>query len=263
MESLKINLSNTSNTRSLSTLVNQKGEHIKNNLLIRSDALNHIEENDIFVLSNQYKLKRIIDFRCDNEVLAEPDQLIPNTEYFHYPVLPNERVGITRKGSDEKNFEDFIKTLHENGIQSSINFMSKVYEELVDPFANEGYKKFLHVLLEPVDGATLWHCSAGKDRAGFATILILYILDFDLDTIINDYLDTNHYYQKKIDQYTKLYGKEYYQILKTLFGVNKQYILVLFKKIEEVYGGMDLYITNILDITLEKKEKLRRIYLGE
>ena len=40
MKSLHIILNNTKNTRSLSTLINREGRHIKSHALIRNDALN-------------------------------------------------------------------------------------------------------------------------------------------------------------------------------------------------------------------------------
>ncbi len=263
MESSNIKLNNTINTRSLSSLVNKNGQHIKKNYLIRSDALNHIDQEDVKQLKEIYHIKRIIDFRCDNEIISEPDLMISTIEYIHCPVLPNERVGITRKGKDEDSFKEFVKVLHENGIQKSIDFMSKIYEEFLTPFATEGYKRFLHILLEDVQGATLWHCSAGKDRAGFATILILYCLDFDMDVIFKDYMDTNIYYQKKIANLTSLYGEKYKEILETLFGVQENYFQILFSKIKEQFGSMDNYLENNLSITSLEKEKLRQIYLGD
>ncbi len=49
-----------------------------------------------------------------------------------------------------------------------------------------------------------WHCSAGKDRAGFATILVLYLLDFKMEDIIEDYLSTNLFYQNSIQEFIKI-----------------------------------------------------------
>ena len=107
--------------------------------------------------------------------------------------------------------------------------MQNVYTQVViADTASNAYKTFLHELLK-ADGASLWHCSAGKDRAGFATILVLYLLDFDLETIINDYLGTNHYYTPKVEKMIDYYGVEYTDTLWSVFGVEREYLDVLFK----------------------------------
>ncbi len=259
---MKINLKNTKNTRSLSDLINKEGLHIKNNMLIRSDALNKINEEDIYILKNNYNLKRVIDLRCDNEIKNNPDVFIEDVKLFFNPILPSQRVGVTKKGNDDEDFKDFIMAIHNNGANSSIEFMSKVYKEIVTTdFSNNAYSEFLKILLDPVDGATLWHCSAGKDRAGFATILLLYVLDFELDVIINDYLSTNLHYANNVNRLALEYGEEYREVLETVFGVNKEYINVIFDNINNVYGSFDKYLENGLKFSKSDKEKLKLIYL--
>ena len=54
MFSKRIVLNGTENTRTLSNLVNKDGLHIKDNLLIRSDALHSITLEDEEVLKNEY-----------------------------------------------------------------------------------------------------------------------------------------------------------------------------------------------------------------
>ncbi len=263
-DEMKINLKNTRNTRSLSDLINKDGLHIKDNLLIRSDALNKINEDDIYILKNKYNLKRIIDLRCDNETKNNPDVYIEDVELFLNPILPSQRVGVTKKGNDDEDFKDFVMAIHKNGANSSVEFMSKVYKEIVTTdFSNNAYSSFLKILLNPVSGSTLWHCSAGKDRAGFATILLLYILDFDIDVIITDYLSTNLFYANNVDRLTLEYGEEYKEVLKTVFGVNKEYIKVLFTNINNTYGSFDNYLEKGLKFSKSDKEKLKLIYLEE
>lgn len=261
---MHIELNNTKNTRSLSDLTNRNGLKIKKHLLIRSDALSKIDEADQRILKEEYHLKRVIDLRCDNEVKNNPDICIPGVEIILNPVLPSQRVGVTKKGNDEEDFRDFIEAIHTNGADSSVQFMTKVYQEIVtSEFSTLAYQKFLRILLEDAGGATLWHCSAGKDRAGFATMIILYALDFDIKDIIEDYLSTNLYYQGNIEHFVKQCGEGYRDVLKTIFGVSKEYVDVLLDSIKSVYGSFDAYLEKGLLFSKEDKEKLQAIYLEE
>lgn len=261
---MHIELNHTKNTRSLSDLTNKNGLKIKKHLLIRSDALNKIDASDQRILTEEYHLKRVIDLRCDNEVKNNPDIAIPGVEIILNPILPSQRVGVTKKGNDEEDFRDFIEAIHTNGADSSVQFMIKVYHEVVtSEFSTGAYQKFLRILLEDVSGATLWHCSAGKDRAGFATMILLYALDFDMKDIVEDYLSTNLYYQGNIEHFVKECGEGYRDVLKTIFGVRKEYVDVLLDSIRKTYGSFDAYLEKGLLFSKEDKEKLQAIYLEE
>ncbi len=262
MNSLKIALKNTTNTRSLSNLVNKDGKHIKQHLLIRSDALNKLDKEDIACLKNEYNLTRVIDLRCENEAYFKPDVKIKGVRYHTISILPNERLGMSKSGDKERDFNDFIESQKASGFASAKEFMVNIYHDLIkDSFSNAAYKKFLNVLLEPTAGATLWHCSAGKDRAGFATILILYILNFDWDLIVSDYLATNNFYASEVAKMLEVFGKDYEEILWCVFGVYPDYIDVIIETINSEYGSFDNYITNVLGFDEEKKAMLRNYYL--
>ena len=50
------------------------------------------------------------------------------------------------------------------------------------------YKEFFKYLQDENSLPLSYHCSAGKDRTGVATMLILSALDVDKATIMKDYL---------------------------------------------------------------------------
>ncbi len=260
MFSKRIILTGTGNTRTLSNLTNKDGLHIKNNLLIRSDALHSITEQDKEILKNEYNLKQVFDLRNILEAEIKPDQI--DVKIHHLPVLSKETIGVTKKGDDNADFKDFLNAVKEKEEPRGKNkFMQNVYTQVVvAESASYAYKTFLHELLK-AEGASLWHCSAGKDRAGFATILVLYLLDFDMETIINDYLGTNHYYTPKVEKMIDYYGVEYTDTLWSVFGVEKEYLDVLFNVINERYGSFDNYLLKELEIDNNFKQEFKNKYL--
>ena len=92
MYSEKIILNGTKNTRTLSNLKNKDGLSIKDNLLIRSDALNKIDDDDIKILCQKYNLKRIFDFRTDAEIYGKPDVKMEGVLYIHNPILGSDKA---------------------------------------------------------------------------------------------------------------------------------------------------------------------------
>ena len=71
-------------------------------------------------------------------------------------------------------------------------YMAGLYRNLVmDPFSRQQYRKFFGILLDQKEGAVLWHCSAGKDRVGVGTALLLSALGVPRETILADYMMVN------------------------------------------------------------------------
>lgn len=47
-------------------------------------------------------------------------------------------------------------------------------------------RQVLTILAEKEDGATIFHCTEGKDRTGFVALFLLYVLGVDLEEIRQD-----------------------------------------------------------------------------
>ena len=88
-----------------------------------------------------------------------------------------------------------IRLQLENGEKlDGIEDMMVIYHQLAyDEYCQSQYAQFFELLTEEREGAILWHCSAGKDRVGIATALLLTFLGFDYETVMQDYLLTNQY----------------------------------------------------------------------
>ena len=55
-------------------------------------------------------------------------------------------------------------------------------------FSEQEYKSFFEMLMETDRTPLMFHCTAGKDRAGFAAALFLAALGVERETIIEDYM---------------------------------------------------------------------------
>ena len=68
--------------------------------------------------------------------------------------------------------------------------MIRMYRAFAGDYAVKGYAEFVRLLLQGNKKAMLWHCTAGKDRAGTAAVIIEEILGIPREVIIADYLTT-------------------------------------------------------------------------
>ena len=116
---------------------------------------------------------------------------------------------------------------------------------------------FFKTLMENEDGAILWHCSQGKDRAGMAAYLLEYALGVNEKDRIDDYMLTNVAMEKKIKQLTPIVLKESkgdYSLLpalKEVFSSDMDYLNTAINSINEAYGSIDNLLVDVLKVDIK------------
>ena len=108
----------------------------------------------------------------------------------------------------------------------------------------------------------LKHCTAGKDRCGMTAVLIEYMLGFDMEDIIADYMLTNEAAMPFADRIyahvLQLSGNE--QRAKGVwraFVADTAYLYAAFDEMEKRCGGIDGFIENGLGIDKAGIESFR------
>ncbi len=192
----RLNLKRMLNTRDLGGLKTKDGRTVKPGLLYRSGYLYAGTAEDIEKI-RELGLTRIIDFRSYNEREEQPDPAIPGVEFIHLPAEDEAVLGIDRDQKTQQSFTDFLMSQVIADPAFAIQYMSGMYRRFIsNRFTTGQYRKFLDIVCS-ADGPLLWHCTAGKDRAGFAAILLEEILGIDRDVIIESYLLSNTYLSRR------------------------------------------------------------------
>lgn len=256
----RIHLQSLPNTRDLGALMTKDGRHILPRKLLRSGSLYHVSLADQDMLLEDYKLSTVIDFRTEAEREQKPDTIMKGVEYYPIPVLDEETSGITQAGTLMDMLTKFDQVPDE--------FICKQYENLVrDEICIKQYANFLDVVLHQKKGAVLWHCSAGKDRVGIGTALLLYALGVPRKTIKEDFLKTNVYLDNEM-QYMVRYLEtrmivtpEIMDKVRLLYKVKGEYLDTAFRTIEKDYGSVDYFMRKALYMNPKTIEALRNKYL--
>lgn len=248
----RINLSGADNVRTFVGLENREGLAITNPAYIRSNGLAALTSEDVDVLKAK-GLKRVIDLRTDTETVERPNVRIDGVEYIHIPLVNESVAGITHEKSTEAEIE---KNKH------SYN-LADMYEHIVsDEDSINQLARVFDVILSDTDGATLWHCAAGKDRCGIVSALFLKILDVDDETIREDYLLTNLAAQRWADRY-------YEELVKTtgdvafakerssMYLADMAFMQRALDAIEAKWGSVDEFLEGRLGITAERAAALK------
>ncbi|MBK7171445.1 MAG: tyrosine-protein phosphatase [Gammaproteobacteria bacterium] len=124
------------------------------------------------------------------------------------------------------------------------------------------YARFLRELAEADNLPLVFHCTGGKDRAGFAAALALLAVGVPRETVIEDFLKTNTYTADRIARnllilrVVSLFRTDP-ELARPLLGVERAYIEAALDTIEREYGGVENYLRNELGIDDDTLSKLR------
>ena len=249
----KLPFTGAHNFRDLGGYKTSDGKTVKWGKVYRSDNLHSLTDEDLKYME-RLNLKSVVDFRSDEERNEEPDRLTPDMTPILLPIK-FEPEGVT---------ENLTRDLTFGNLDSS-NLLRDFNIILVKEFTEE-YREFFRHIVDNGGEPFLLHCTAGKDRAGFGSAMILTVLGVPREKIIEDYLLTNTYVSDHVDR--KLLETE----LKTFFRadsdnlrkinfVEERYIQAAFDTIDSHWGGMDQYISEGLNLTEEDINKIKDYYL--
>lgn len=269
----RIPLTAIPNTRDLGGYKTTEGKTIKYKKLIRSGTLGALTNEDIRILVEEYDLKTIVDLRTMVERSQNPDPDISGVISYHNPILKDETFGITREGETTNSSEviefDYSEMLlnHVNKLGEDEDSLSTLYAEFVESeYALEHYRQFLEYVLNHGEGAILWHCTAGKDRVGTSTAVLLRILGVDMETILNDFLLTNEFLKEQTQEIVKQVSvkttdERVLKLVSKLNGVEKGYLEVFFNTINKNFGSFEEFVHTKMNMTDDKIQILRGKYL--
>lgn len=263
----KINLQGAQNTRDLGGTPTADQRVIKEHMLIRSGALAGITKADQDRLIKEYHLKTVIDFRTETERQEKPDPVMEGVEYISNPILGEQLVGITReKEGKGEQIDQMIGQIMKSGAGGD-QYMANLYAHMVlQKEVRENYAKFFDLLLEHREGAVLWHCTAGKDRVGVGTALLLSALGVEREQIFSDYLMTNCFLKEEVDQIVERVAGMFSQegagkAVRQMLSVKRSYLEAVFAQIDQNFGGIDRYLREETGLTKEKRAALQEKYL--
>jgi protein-tyrosine phosphatase len=106
-------------------------------------------------------------------------------------------------------------------------------------------RKFIDVLLSSDGKPVLFHCTAGKDRTGFAAAVLLRILGVPHDVVVEDYLLTNRYFlashRWNLILLRLLRGAQFAEIVRGFMLARHEYLFAAFETIDSTHGSFDHY----------------------
>ena len=237
-------------------------KRIKDNVLLRSAKLSELSVKDSTLLSDKYKVQCIYDFRGKKESLSAPD-VIPGEARYLSLSLPfaGDESGFDVQFESE---EQMIGMLLQYADHPSVQAMCTSMYDLIffEESSQEVYRQFFAdlVKLNLEDGAVLWHCTQGKDRAGSASAMLLSALGAERSLIMADFVLSKDYYDPIVAQ-IKTETEAQKMVINTLISANPEIFKATLDKVDAQYGSLRNYLTTCIGVTPEMMDVLRDRYL--
>ena len=230
------------NGRDLGGLVTSEGRTIRTGLLLRTANLAQATDNDLQKLKNEYRLSLVIDLRTQAERNGKPDKLPEGTEYLPNPIFDEATAGITRENDSPSPF--------------ALPDMTQLYKTMVlaEPCRAAFHRALMAIFTHDYEqGAVLWHCTAGKDRCGMVSMLVLAALGVDRSEIMKDYaVNPDEFIAQADGLYRKALcsgrAESVAAAARDVFLALPKYMESAFEAIDEQYGSIRSYLVDGLSI---------------
>ncbi|MBM6798134.1 tyrosine-protein phosphatase, partial [Coprobacillus cateniformis] len=176
---IRLPLDNAYNVRELGGYYTKDKQITQWHRFLRSDDISQLTNQDIQFLLN-YGVNSVIDLRSQSECQAHPDSLmnIEGIDYYHLPFMSGDIDDVTKIMDNLEQFD-----------------LGDFYVELLKE--KELVAQLLSLITDAKEGCLLFHCSAGKDRTGILSMLLLMIAGVSNVDIEANYQLTYTYLKEK------------------------------------------------------------------
>lgn len=234
---------------------------------IRSSRLDRLSSKKLNRFLNKYNVKHIIDLRTDVEVSEGKSLVLPiDVNYYHIPILDHAFWGITHEKKMSKVMKKESKNLNKDF--DTTKYMISMYENILyNDYSISKLKEIFDIFINNTDGAILFHCSAGKDRTGILSLLLLSIFGANENDILSDYIVSNkfnrsHNLKRKIALQIFFMGPNRFKsLLFAMMNAKIEYMKGLIDSVKAKYGTVMSYIENVLKLTKDQIKLLQDRYL--
>jgi protein-tyrosine phosphatase len=236
------NLQGASNFRDLGGYATRDGRTVRWRQVFRSNHLGNLTPSDVEVVRG-LGVKSAFDFRGVDE-RAGAACAIMEIAVHSLPIEPTVVAALRAR-------------LQARALSSAdaLEIMRESYRGYVRLNTHSFRELFAHLV---ADSAPLVvHCTAGKDRTGFACALILHALGVPDQIIGEDYLLTNRFYRRDPNASPDLPA----DVQRAIGSVEASFLAAGFDTVRAEYGDLESYFRDGLGLGAAERNELKARYL--
>lgn len=247
-------LEGAANFRDIGGYPTADGHHVRKGLVYRSNQLSDLTSTDYERL-NAIGIKLVCDFRTDGERRRSPTKWQGSTP----PEMMRAQI---MKEADVNLSPDRLRELTS---RSSSSALGSAYERMVtaEPAAEYGqlYKQIAAGKLP-----TIAHCTAGKDRTGVFSAVLLTMLGVPRASVIEDYMLTGEYMSspkvlaRAATDMQRAFGTAEAPdeaTIRAIYAMHAEVLTNTFATIDRLYGSFDGFVRDGLKLMPSDVASLR------
>ena len=249
-------------------MTGHEGRRVRSGMLLRTAHLHDASDEDIRCLKDEYRLRRVFDFRSKGEAEFLPDRDVPGATHHLLPTIDLSEERISGQAIPQEAFLDLENHIVNYSFYPEVQAMAAdMYPSLIrSEYSQLQYAAFLRLIIETPEGGVLWHCFQGKDRTGWGAAFILSALGVPRDAIIEDFDLSNEAYRELVAQLNgdiiaRGGGEAEMDVVQAFMGVSTKNFRRTLDLIDCEFGGMTAYLQNQLFLTDDDIRLLRKRYL--
>jgi protein-tyrosine phosphatase len=214
------------NFRDLGGYATLDGRRTRWRVLFRADGLSELSQTDFSVMRD-LGIRTVVDLRSGHEVeQSRFDVEAHPVDFHHFPFidqLPDVEQWDRRPG-----------------------LLGAQYKEMLDDAAPQIIGA-LEVLTAPDSRPAVFHCTAGKDRTGLLSALVLSLLGVPEETVVADYALSGEAMERLRAKLILKYpdGKDVIADIDEVFSANPANMVNLFAYLRERYGSVTEYAVTV------------------
>jgi protein-tyrosine phosphatase len=242
-----VSLEGGSNFRDLGGYRTRDGRRVRRGLVFRSAHLGGLTDNDRGALA-ALRVRTIVDLRGVNEA-AETPHAIAGLDVEVVPAAIEPRVG-----------ERLRAALDEGRATPEVvaGYMTEHYRDYPGR-AVPAFRTLFGALATASRRPLVFHCTAGKDRTGFAAALLLTTLGVPWPTVVDDYLHTNAVWTGHVGRYPELDPAT----RAALIEARADYLEAAFAALRDAHGEVETFLAAALGVGADARQRLRTELLDD
>lgn len=258
-----VDLEGTYNFRDIGGYKTASGKTVKYGKIYRSDALSNLTKEDIEKFK-ELNINTIIDYRSEKEIVENPNVFIEGVKTFNLDPKADVAALASSEFEEGTNLDDMSNNLTPEFVKKLMTQQNVQF--VINDDSIKAFKNMFDVILDDSTTASVQHCRGGKDRTGFGIALILFALGVDEETILEDYMLTNHYKKDKnetslAELLEETNNEDIVKAVRFFKEAQLSFIEAAFKTINEMYDNPLNYLKTVIGLTEEDFEKLHNMYL--
>jgi protein-tyrosine phosphatase len=234
------------------------GRTVRAGLAFRAPGLGRLTDADVQALG-RLGLTDLLDLRHGSEIeTAPPDRLPAGPQVAHIPIYDPAHPVFTYLSAVLLGHD--LSAYAELAVEGTPSAMLAIYRWFVSaPAARTAFGTAVR-RIAATSGPVLFHCSAGKDRTGWLSAILLGALGVERSVIVEDYLLSNEVTARDNERLLGVLGSRRgvpAEVLRPVISVVPDYLDEAYAAVKAHHGTFDRYLRDGLGLDEAELAALR------